>query len=136
MADLGTGTIVAFTGTGITSKMRSVEQGEVSVAVIDMSHLLTTGAREKLAGDLVDHDSLTIEAEIDQAKISELTGAIGVTDTIKITFPLATLTTAGFVTGTGFVSTFNWSTPIDDAMVTSFTWTWDGGTGPTYTDEV
>ena len=59
MADTGNG--ATFTRSGFTVDIRSISIGEQTIDLLDISILSTTGFAEKIAADLADAGSFTIE---------------------------------------------------------------------------
>jgi len=98
---------------------------------IDASCLSDTGFMKKIAADLVDAGSVQVTAVFGLE--DEPFTVDGVTDTITITLPSAG-TTGGILTGTGWVSEVTLpSVEIGSLLEQTFTFTFDGETGPTYT---
>lgn len=123
----GTGTTVSISGTGTFSgKVTGISVDGVEIPVIDVSHMGTSTYREKVFGSLAEPGSVTIEVmfEPDNPPV------IGETGTMTITWlagsPNPTLA------GTGAITAYTADTPLEDAMTGSFTWSFDGQTGPTW----
>ncbi len=100
---------------------------------IDASCLSDTGYMKKIAADLVDAGTVqitTVMGGTDAAVVPD-----GTQDTITITLPAAEAGGGGGVlSGTGFVSESTLpSVEIGGLLEQSFTFTFDGDTGPTFT---
>ena len=127
----GQGTTVALTTGGTVACIRSLTLPTWSMDAIDASCLSDTGFMKKIAADLVDGGNVqcTVVFEADDEPFTP----DGVSDTITITLPSAG-TTGGILTGTGFVSECTLpSMGIGGLLEQSFTFTFDGETGPSYT---
>ena len=127
----GQGTTVALTNGGAVACVRSLTLPTWSMDAIDASCLSDTGFMKKISADLVDGGSVEVVA-VFEATDSPFTPD-GVQDTITVTLPDAG-TTGGILAGTGFISDCTLpSVEIGGLLVQSFTFTFDGETGPTYT---
>jgi hypothetical protein len=135
MPDVGMGTTIAFATSSFTATITNVDGGDITRNVIDKTHLGTTGSREKMPGDLVDEGDVTFQFQFDpdvQPPIS------GVVESITITFPIPSgKSTGATLIGTGFISSWSWGgVDAEDSslMMGTGVITWDGVTGPTWTD--
>jgi len=129
----GQGTTVALTVGGAVACIRSLTLPTWSMDAIDASCLSDVGFMKKISADLVDGGSVqcTVVFEATDGPIAPDPTNSG--DTITITLPSAG-TTGGILTGTGFVSECTLpSMEIGGLLEQSFTFTFDGETGPTYT---
>jgi len=127
----GQGTTVALTTGGSVACVRSLTLPTWSMESIDASCLSDTGFMKKIAADLVDGGSVEVVAVFEASDTPYAPD--GVTDTITITLPSAGAT-GGILTGTGFISDCTLpSVEIGGLLVQSFTFVFDGETGPTYT---
>lgn len=127
----GQGTTVALTTGGSVACVRSLTLPTWTMDSIDASCLSDTGFMKKIAADLVDAGSVQVTAVFGLE--DEPFTVDGVTDTITITLPSAG-TTGGILTGTGWVSEVTLpSVEIGSLLEQTFTFTFDGETGPTYT---
>lgn len=130
-ASTGQGTTVALTTGGSVTCARSITLPEWSMETIDASCLSDTGFMKKIAADLTDGGEVqvTVVFELDDEPFAPS----GTQDTITVTLPSAG-TTGGILTGTGFVTSCTLpSVEIGGLLEQSFTFTFDGITGPTYT---
>ena len=127
----GQGTTVALTAGGSVACIRSLTLPTWSMDAIDASCLSDTGFMKKIAADLVDGgngQSTVVFEAVDDPFTPD-----GSQDTITITLPTAGAT-SGILTGTGFVSEATLpSMEIGGLLEQSFTFTFDGETGPAYT---
>lgn len=131
MADVGTGTTIVFGTSGFTADVEEVSNDGIERAVIEASKFSTTGAMEKIFGDLYDAGSVTMTFHFDPDSQPPISGAV---ETVTITFPLpAGGTTPADVSGTAAVTAWEYTVPLEDKMTAEATITWDGGTGPTWT---
>ena len=127
----GQGTTVALTTGGSVACVRSLTLPTWSMDSIDASCLSDTGYMKKIAADLVDAGTVQVTAVFEPTD-SPFTPD-GVSDTITITLPSAGAT-GGILTGTGFISECTLpSVEIGGLLEQTFTFTFDGETGPTYT---
>ena len=98
---------------------------------IDASCLSDTGYMKKIAADLVDAGTVQVTAVFEPTDVPFTPD--GSSDTITITLPVAS-TTGGILTGTGFISEATLpSVEIGGLLEQTFTFTFDGETGPTFT---
>lgn len=127
----GQGTTVAFTTAGSITCARSITLPEWSMEVVDASCISSTGFMEKLAGDLTDGGEVQIVAALELS--DDLIAPTGTADTITVTLPSAGLTSS-ILTGTGYVTSVTMpSIEINGLLEQTITFTFDGGTGPTWT---
>jgi hypothetical protein len=137
--DTGNGatlTLALFSGTtAITASLDpiSITPAAITVGKVESSTLATVGHKEYIPDDLSDsgENTATFKYITTGAKPS-LPSAAG---TFTITLPLRTgETTAGTITGTGFVTGFTPPTLENGQLqVGTLAWAWDGDTGPTVT---
>jgi hypothetical protein len=98
---------------------------------IDASCLSDTGFMKKIAADLVDAGTVQVTAVFEPT--DEPFAVDGEPDTLTITLPSAGAT-SGILTGTGFLSECTLpSIEIGGLLEQSFTFTFDGQTGPAFT---
>ena len=127
----GQGTTVALTAGGSVACIRSLTLPTWSMDAIDASCLSDTGFMKKIAADLVDGGN--VQCTVVFEAVDETFTPDGSQDTITITLPTAGAT-SGILTGTGFVSEATLpSMEIGGLLEQSFTFTFDGETGPAYT---
>ncbi len=97
--DTGLGATIAFTDSSFAASFTTLGGTEMTREMLDSSHLGTTDYMTKIVGDLVDPGGFDIEYFFDPAAtIAPITAAA---ETITITFPLGSLTTAAIIAGTG-----------------------------------
>lgn len=127
-ADTGNGATI--TRTGFTADIRSISIGNQTIDMLDTSLLSTTGFAEKISADLADAGSITVEVQFDVTDADIALGGAAVSTTI--TFPgtgtQATLAGTAVLTDKKLPDLMN-----NEVMVASYTFTWDGVTGPTFT---
>jgi len=131
--DVGTGATLGLVGASYDIEITGISQGDETVPVIDVTHLGTEGSRIKMCGDLIDHGELTIEAHLDHLQMDAMKLALGETNAITIELAKqGTETTGTKVTGSGAITSHNYSIPLEDKMTCGYTITWLGAV--TYTD--
>lgn len=119
---------MSFASSSFEADVLSINGTGMSRAVLDASHMGTTGDMEKIFGDLRDAGALDIECAFDAQHAAGMqTSMVAVADTITITMPDGIT-----AVGTGAVTAWDYALPFEERMTQSFTWTWDGKTGPTY----
>lgn len=134
MADarIGTGTTLTMGTTDIAMEIVSISQGDMSTPSVDVTHLSST-TREFIPGDLADFGELTMEANIDPDLLDSFKTAIGLDQTMTLTFPTITGETSGAtMAGSGFVTGGSFNVPLEDKLSGSFTMKWSGDV--TFTD--
>jgi hypothetical protein len=127
-ADTGNG--ATLTRSGFTVDIVSISIGNQTIDMLDKSLLSTTGFAEKMSADLADAGTFTVEVQFDVTDADIALGGAAVSTTI--TFP-----------GTGTPATLAGTAILSDKklpdlmnneiMIASYTFTWDGVTGPTFT---
>lgn len=123
-ADVGTGSSITFGTSSFDGEVLSISANGMTRPVIDTTHMETEDARTKMPGDLVDSGDVTVEIQFDPNNPPPIDAA---PETITITFPVATGDLSGAtLAGTGFISSTNWTAPLEDKMVGSYTITWSG----------
>lgn len=117
----------------ISLLVTQINCGKWSVAVLDVSTLATTEFMEKLASDLKDAGTFTVDF---LWKTSTTAPVVATTpETLTITAAQMTGdTAAATLAGTGFVQDITWPTAALGAVNKGqITCCWNGDTGPTYT---
>lgn len=121
---VGTGATIVFSGTGsFTGQVLSFNIDGEEVPVIDVSHLGTTGYREKTFGVLVEPPQATVELNF----APDNPPPVGIEATITITFP-----DASTLTGTGAFLSRSMAVPLEDKMTATYVFQFDGVTGPIF----
>ena len=129
--DVGTGTTIVFGTSAFEAHLLSVNGTDITRAVVDSTHMGTTGERTKIFGDLFDPGSVECEIALDPDAQPPIGAAV---ETITITFPIPTgMATGANIAGTGACTAWSWGDPLEDKMTATMTVTWDGETGPTWT---
>jgi hypothetical protein len=116
--DVGTGTTVAFgTSTTFDAHVTGLSINGEEMAVIDISHMGTTGTRAKMLGDLKENVTVDVDMHYDPSE----TIPTGVGQTITITFPIYSGQTNGAtLAGTGVIVSHSGSIPLEDKMTGSY----------------
>lgn len=111
--DIGTGTTIAL-GTGtFTAYVLSIDHSGASRAMIDVSHMATTGGAVFIAGEIYDPGELSVSCLLKTDELPPIGSAIG---TVVVTFPDASHWDAN-----GAVSGFSFSDPMEDKMTIDVT---------------
>lgn len=135
--DTGNGaTFTLTTQTAMNSyKIESIQIGEITLDMLDVSVLSTSGDMERIASDLKKHGDYTITCVKNHAATAVT--VTGLQDTATITFPVGpsqTTTTGANLAASGVVT--SWKLPdLNNGVVQKevFKFSPDGDTGPTYT---
>jgi hypothetical protein len=127
---IDTGNGATITRSGFTVDIRSISIGSQTIDLLDVSHLLSTGHAKKIAADLSEAGSFTVEVLFDAVDTDITLGGAAASTTI--TFPgtgtRATLVGTAILTDKKLPDLMN-----NEVMVASYTFSWDGVTGPTFT---
>lgn len=132
--DTQQGATMTLATDSLTLRLISIEPLNIEKAVLDITHLGTTGFRPKLQGDLKDAKAQKVKYQ-NSPSIANPSNTV---QTITITGPTPPGGATGeIIAGTGFVY-MNHENPGYDAtsealQVKEFTFIFDGGTGPTRT---
>lgn len=136
VGDTGNGaTFTLTTQTAVNSyKIQSIQIGETTLDMLDVSHLGTSTVQERIASDLQKPGPLTVNFIFSaSATALSVTGAV---DTATVTLPVLstqTTTTGATYTGSGVVA----SVKLPDlqngtVQIGTIKFEFDGDTGPTY----
>lgn len=137
VGDTGNGaTFTLTTQTGAASlKVDKIAIGELSLDMLDVSHLGTSTVQERIASDLQKPGDITVDYVFSGAATAvTITGLV---DTATITFPVLgsqTTTTGATFVGSGVVTKFKLP-DLQNGVVQKgqIVFSPDGDTGPTYT---
>jgi hypothetical protein len=128
--DVGTGATVVFGTSTFEAHLLSVNGSDITRAVVDSTHMGTTGERTKIFGDLFDAGSFEMEIAFDPDADPPIGSAV---ETLTITFPKpADKANGAYVAGSAAITNWTWGVPLEDKMTATVTVTWDGVTGPTW----
>lgn len=131
--DTGQGWTFTFGTQSITLLITSINVGKWSVAALDVSVLATTDFMEKLASDLRDAGTFTVDFIWRTSTTAPVIGATPETFTITAA-QMTGDTAAATLAGTGFVQDITWPTAaLGSVNRGQITCVWNGDTGPTYT---
>jgi len=133
MADTGNGATVTFTDLdgGVSStaigSVRSINLGELSMPVVDTSHLGSTNYMTYVPGDLREPGEISMEVIFDQTAVG--IPSLGTVEDIIITFPrIGTAVTNATFTASGFFSSVSLPEIINnELMMMTITFKCDGG---------
>jgi len=130
--DVGTGTAIAFGTSSFTASVLSLSGSDIAREDIDITHMGSTGYKEFMPSDLVDGGSIEMEIAFDPDEQPPISAAA---EEITITFPIATGNSTGatFVFN-GYVSSWSWETPMEEAMTATITIKVNGSGTPVWTD--
>lgn len=135
--DTGNGaTFTLTTQTAVASlKIDKISIGEITLDMLDVSTLATTGFMEEIASDLQKAPEVTIDYVFSQSATNiSITGSV---DTATITFPVGptqTTTTAATFAGTGVVRAVKMPDFANGTVLKGQAkFKFDGDTGPIYT---
>lgn len=131
--DTGQGWSFTFGTQSITLLITQITVGKWSIADLDVSTLATTDFMEKLASDLKDAGTFTVDFIW---KTSTTAPVVGTTpETLTITAAQMTGdTAAATLIGTGYVKEITWPTAaLGQVNKGQIVCTWNGDTGPAYT---
>ena len=131
MADTGNGATI--TRTGFSVDIRAITIGNQTIDMLDKSILSSTGYMKKLAADLADAGSFTVEVLFDATDTDVALGGAAVSTTI--TFPVVGGSgTAATLAGTAVCTDKKYpDLKNNELQVAQYTFTWDGETGPAFT---
>ena len=122
----GQGTTVTLTSGGEVGCVRSITLPTWSMDSIDASCLSDTGFMKKIKADLIDAGTVQVTAVFE---LGDTEFTVGSSDTLNIVLP-----DGGILAGTGFISECTLpSIEIGGLLEQTFTFTFDGQTGPGYT---
>jgi hypothetical protein len=131
--DTGQGWTFTFGTQSVTLLVTQITCGKWSVSALDVSVLATTDFMEKLASDLKDAGTFTVDFLFKTSTTAPTVGTAP--ETLTITAAQMTGdTAAATLVGTGFVMDLTWPTAALGAVNKGqITCCWNGDTGPTYT---
>lgn len=131
MADTGNG--ATLTRSGFTVDIRSITISNQTIELLDVSLISTTGFMKKIAADLADAGSFTVEYLFDATDADVALG--GAAESTTITFPVvggpgtaATLAGTAICTDKKYPDLQN-----NELQVGQATFSWDGVVGPVFT---
>lgn len=124
--DIGTGTTIAFGTSGFSAQVLDVSGPGLARESIETSHMGTSGpgagqvgSKTFMPADLVDPGELSFEIHFNPDTVPPIHEAA---ETITVTFPIpAGLTNGATWVATGFVTSYEPSSPLEDKMVASIT---------------
>ncbi len=133
IGDTGNGATVTFATSSLTLAIISIDIGEQSVDMLDVSTLATTGDQEMIASDLKKAQEVTLNVLFVASATAPVVAAAA--ETMTVTLPLFTgTTTAANLAGTAQFTSFKLpSLKNGEVMVSTIKWKYNGDTGPTYT---
>jgi len=135
-ADTGNLAEASLSSSTLGAAVRRIGAWSESVGVIEDSDLSTTGRKTKIFEALADSDGVEIEVEKDINTEVDITAAV---ETLTIKFPIepgSGNTTKAQIAGTGKITSVTHGELANGVlMVDTVVFTWNGKTGPTWTDE-
>lgn len=141
LGDTGQGALFTMVGLSLQSRVKSIQLPEFTQEKIDATSLNSSGFMEYIAGDVVDPGEMTLELIFDpQDDVNALSLMGGCGEEAEVEFPRSPCrtgaTTSATLMGTAFIT--NIAMPnlaVNELMMVTLTIAFDGGTGPTYTQE-
>lgn len=137
VGDTGNGaTFTLTTQTAVASlKVQKISIGELSLDMLDVSHLGTSTIQERVASDLQKPGDIVLDVIWSgYATAVTISGAV---DTATVTFPVVgtqTTTTGATYVGSGYITKIKLPELANGVVqVGQLTFSPDGDTGPTYT---
>lgn len=129
---LGTGTTVTFGTSAFSAQLLSVDWSGIERESVDTTHMGTTDARTFMGGSLYDPGEIEMEIAFDGDDTPPIAGAA---ETITVEFGKKSSgsTNGAKWAGTGFVSEFEVTSPLEDKMEATMTVKMSGAI--TFTDE-
>ena len=118
--DVGTGASIDFGTSNWTGHIENISWGGITRGSIPTSHLLTTGGRTFIVGDLYDPGDLTLDIQYDPDDRPPFSA---VEETITITYPVPTgLSNGADHAATGFIINFPpGQLGVDEKMMSTVT---------------
>lgn len=132
--DTGNGATLTFGTSALAYGWDSIQIGEESVDMLEVSTLATTGYKEMVASDLKETPEITVSFVTLTTSTAVTVGAAP--ETITITFPQRTgETAAANIAGTAVVTSFVRCQQLANGEIQKgqLTFKYDGDTGPTWT---
>jgi hypothetical protein len=131
MSFTGNGTTLTLSTTTSIGRILSVGGFDEELPDVEDNDLSTSGHNEYIPGDLIDHGEVEFPVVFDPDNMESL----GVVETGTITFPLQTGdTVAAKIAGTGYLKKRSMGSLENNQRAEgSYTWRFDGKTGPAYT---
>jgi len=120
-ADVGTGLGVTWNSSTFAMEILGAGWDGEEVPIIDTTHMLTTTARTKMAGDLREEGTFDVECHLSPTASASLRA--GSTGTVVIEVPYST---NGKITGGLIVQRVNYTFPLEDKMICGLTMAWAG----------
>ena len=127
---IGTGNGATITRSGFTVDVRAINIGSQTIDLLDKSILSTTGFAEKIAADLAEAGSFTVDVLFDPADADVALGGAAASTTITLpgTGTPANIAGTAILTDKKYPDLMN-----NELMVAQYTFSWDGVTGPAFT---
>lgn len=131
--DTGQGWSFTFGTQSITLLVTQINCGKWSISPLDVSVLATTDFMERIASDLKDAGTFTVDFLWKTSTTAPVVGTTAETFTITAAQQSGD-TAAATLAGTGFVEELTWPTAaLGSVLKGQITCRWNGDTGPTYT---
>lgn len=119
--DVGTGTSLVFGTSGFAAYVLNVQGPGIERAVVETTHMQTTGGKTFRPGDLYDGGELNLDVAHDPS-ISPPMLNQEQPETITVTWPVPYgLTNGATWVFTGFMTSYNPTAPLEDKMTASVT---------------
>ena len=119
MADIGTGTTIAFGTSSFSAELLGISQDGMSRPAIDTSHMGTSTWKTFMPGDLVDNGEVQMEIAFNPDNQPPISA---VAETITITFPVPAGSSSGATAAfSGFVTDWGVQGPLEERMTSTIT---------------
>lgn len=116
--DVGAGTTLTFSS-GFAAEILSVELGGITREPVETTHSGTTTGKTYIPSAYYDNGELTVELNFDPDDEPPISSAA---ETVTVTCPIPSGgSTGATIAGSGFMTAFSASIPIEDRMTASFT---------------
>jgi len=120
--DIGTETTITFGTSSFSMEITNIDVGSISRGAVKTSHMGTTTAHSYIPTDLHEPPVITVEGHLDTTTQPIISSAA---ETITITAP-----DSSTYAGSGFMTEFGFTMPLEDVMTATFTiqgtGTWTG----------
>lgn len=125
MADLGTGITIVFGTSAFSAELLSINGTGATRGEYETTNMATTGDKTFSPMKLAEQGTIDMEWAFDPDAQPPIAGAA---ETVTITFPLpAGGLTSATLAGSGFITSFEWTGPLEEKMTATATLRWAAG---------
>lgn len=135
VGDTGVGMTITLATTGAIGCIQTAQLPDWAMEKLDATCLDSTGFIRYIPGDLTDPGDVTMNAIFNAANDIPEPGTV---EDITITFPIgdSANSVAATLTGSGFISSVTLpNAAVNELMMLTVVFSFDGDTGPAYTQE-